>query len=467
MKEAIIDELKGNSDVSEYAVLSTFSEGVSMRTIRDYPPKSISSSRGTQHNVTVINHHGEGEEKTSGTSADDILEGQSIDGQISILVENAKSQNNPRIYVPSPPAEGYTNVQTSDPAIIEASNQKGGLERIMKRWQDAFNEAAGNIEGISISSLEMNLGKTSEELVTSTGIQIGREFTDVDLELTLLAARGDEEADYVVTEHVRNLAGINPAEIVKKYGELAMAKLGAGRPKGYEGPVVIIDDALHEMILAELLGIRGPIVYHASGKIVYSGSSLYELGKSVLVERVPKEDGAEGFTTREREILGDRFTLISDPFVEHGLRSTPYAPDGTPTRRATIIKDSVLDTFYADTRFAHYLGIEPTGTLGNVVMLAGNTSTNDLVGHDKPLVVVQQFSSFSPDLASGDFSSEVRSGYELQPDGTRVPVSGGFQVCGNIFEAFANMRLSEETMTRGNYSGPSAIRFNNLKVSGE
>ena len=50
-------------------------------------------------------------------------------------------------------------------------------------------------------------------------------------------------------------------------------------------------------------------------------------------------------------------------------------------------------------------------------------------------------------------------------NGTRKPFRGG-QLIGNFLDALANVCWSAETGFFGNYLGPQAARFNDLKLAG-
>ena len=81
-----------------------------------------------------------------------------------------------------------------------------------------------------------------------------------------------------------------------------------------------------------------------------------------------------------------------------------------------------------------------------------------------PHVEVIDFSWFTPDEITGDFSSEIRLGYLVEGD-RRTPFKGGALV-GNVLDALANARWSAETGFFGDYQGPHIARFASLRVAG-
>jgi predicted Zn-dependent protease len=67
-------------------------------------------------------------------------------------------------------------------------------------------------------------------------------------------------------------------------------------------------------------------------------------------------------------------------------------------------------------------------------------------------------------VGRGNVGSEIRIGY-LYEKGVRRPVKGG-TVSGNVFDALGTARYSKETVLRGDYFGPVAVRFEGLTIAG-
>ena len=77
---------------------------------------------------------------------------------------------------------------------------------------------------------------------------------------------------------------------------------------------------------------------------------------------------------------------------------------------------------------------------------------------------VRNFSWLTPEASRGNFGSEIRIGY-LHEKGVRTPVKGG-TVSGNVFKALGTARYAKETVFRGDYVGPTAVRFEGLTITG-
>ncbi|HEU5344329.1 MAG TPA: metallopeptidase TldD-related protein, partial [Ktedonobacterales bacterium] len=155
---------------------------------------------------------------------------------------------------------------------------------------------------------------------------------------------------------------------------------------------------------------------------------------------------------------------VSDAVRPYGLRSSPYDASGIPAHNVTLIEDGVFQRPWADAKYAQYLGMPPTGDLGNLTVACGATPIERLRSADQgPVYEVVAFSLFNPDAVTGDFSTEIRLGYRHDAAGTR-PIKGGALV-GNIFAALADARFSAESFSDGVYLGPAGIRFGALKIT--
>ena len=106
--------------------------------------------------------------------------------------------------------------------------------------------------------------------------------------------------------------------------------------------------------------------------------------------------------------------------------------------------------------------MKPIGDFGSVEIPAGNVPLAEF--QSGSYVEIAEYTWFNPNAVTGDFACEIRLGY-LVEDGERKPFKGGLLV-GNLLDALADMRWSKETGFYGNYLGPKAAIFNNLKVAG-
>ena len=156
--------------------------------------------------------------------------------------------------------------------------------------------------------------------------------------------------------------------------------------------------------------------------------------------------------------------MISNAVAPFGLTSYAFDGNGVAGRRVEIVKDGVFARPWATKQFADYLHTEPTGGFANMELPPGKTSLADLTSGNGRVLYVRSFSWLTPDEGRGNFGSEVRLGY-LYEKGVRKPVKGG-TVSGNVFKALGSARYAKESVFRGDYLGPAAVRFEGLTVAG-
>jgi PmbA protein len=191
-----------------------------------------------------------------------------------------------------------------------------------------------------------------------------------------------------------------------------------------------------------------PFRFHLSAEAAYRKLSRFAPGRSITSGR----------------LAGEPLRLASDPTIRYGRASAPFDRDGLALRRVPLVEAGRLARYWATKEYADYLGVEATGALTNIDVPAGRTPERDLLG-DGPVLEVVSFSWFNPDFVTGDFSCEIRLGYERRRGAAR-PVKGG-AVQGNLFAAFRRAQFAREVDWFGTYHGPRAIRFERLTVAGD
>ncbi|HPZ09824.1 MAG TPA: metallopeptidase TldD-related protein [Candidatus Eremiobacteraeota bacterium] len=200
-----------------------------------------------------------------------------------------------------------------------------------------------------------------------------------------------------------------------------------------------------------LLPLFEPLIAHSSGKFIYDNISIFKKGKPIF---------------RGDKLRGEELNMAFNPLIPYGLRSSPFDSDGVALDRIEIIKNGKLENIWSTKRYADYLEIPPTGRMSNIEISHGTKNLQELLkAEDCPIYHIVMFSFLNPDLASGDFATEIRFGYEIHPSGKRIPIKGG-SITGNIFEMLANAYFSREIEMEGNYFGPGAVKFNSVSISG-
>ncbi|MDE7298770.1 MAG: hypothetical protein K2N94_08060 [Lachnospiraceae bacterium] len=196
-------------------------------------------------------------------------------------------------------------------------------------------------------------------------------------------------------------------------------------------------------------------------RVILSGGYVneflsYYVSRSASSMIYPKYSAfAVGCDVQGGEPEGDRINLTMKAVV-------PFSDEGIPMKDRELVRDGKLQLIHGGSRFAQYLGIEPTGIFGGYRAPAGEASLAELKA--QPYLEVVNFSDFQMDSFTGHFGGEIRLAFLY--DGEKVtPVTGG-SISGNIFEAQKSLRFSKELQVEKNFEGPKAVCMDKVSVAG-
>jgi PmbA protein len=387
--------------------------------------------------VRVYNDHPSPDGQTGRGDASFIVLPQDGESAIAHKLDEAVSMaglvSNPPFSLPGP--ADYPDVEVLDPRMVE--EPRAVLDELRRQLIQAVNR-----EGqVRLSSSECFLDVGQSEFRNSRGIEAAMYSSHAMFDFVIISRNGQNESEIHIAQERRRLADFDVPGLVARKAAQAQDATRASLPSRHAGPVVISREALPEMLSFFRM--------QSAAQSKFQKLSQLEIGESVF---------------RGREVTGDPLTLRSDALLPFGLRSGPLDGTGLPGRDLAIVQDSVLQRFWADQRYAEYLGIEPTGAFGNATVPAGATSTAELLSAG-PLIHVVAFSDLVPNMVTGDVVSEIRLGYAI--DGhSRTPIKGG-ALSTNLHDAFAQATYSREVVFLGDYQGPEAIRFAHMFVTGD
>jgi len=400
-------------------------------------PESVRTVHTTRLEVTVYNDHPPRRatgEPVRGSAQVTLLPADlpDLEARLRDAVFMASLADNPRFSLPGP-AE-MPAVETADPALLadpsEMSRQVG----------TALRRAVAAEPGVRLSSAEVFIRERRLALRNSRGAAGLHHGTNLVLDLVLMAGAGPAEAERHIAVRRRRRADLDIEMLVARYAQQARDSLRAVLPQGRTGPVVISGEALRELFL--------PLLLHTGAQFHYQRLSPLRIGEPVF--RGP--------------LQGEALTFISDGRLPYGSRTAPFDDDGVPRQTTVLVRDGILQSLWAEHRYAEYLNIPATGSFANVRLAPGTTPMADLLAGDDVTHVVS-FSWLNPDPVTGKFSGEIRLAYQRR-NHEWTPVKGG-AVSGDVFAALAHAHFSAETQFRGDYLGPEAIRFEELVVAGE
>lgn len=184
----------------------------------------------------------------------------------------------------------------------------------------------------------------------------------------------------------------------------------------------------------------------SSATEVYREESTWKLGDKIQGEVV----------------TGDLITMTLDPFMKNSTCSGSFDGEGFPLAPVRIIEKGKLLQYSASTRYAHYLQVEPTGAINNIIVCGGSKSVEEL--KKGPHLETAAFSDFTVDDLTGDFCGEIRLAWYFDGE-KRIPVTGG-SISGNITELQNELFLSKELQKDNNFEGPMVVKLLNVTVAG-
>ncbi|TYB88906.1 MAG: TldD/PmbA family protein [Kosmotoga sp.] len=291
-----------------------------------------------------------------------------------------------------------------------------------------------------INSSEFFLNHLKRRIINSEGVDCSYEKNRLFAEyVTTWKNKEKEEAELYWQILTSRFSG----DFIKKKGndslmQTAYRANAVSTPSVGDIPVIISGD--------NMISLMAMFLAKASSRMVYEKISTFNIGDNVQGE----------------DIKGDKLSITIDPYIEGSYYSVPYDKDGLPLRKVNVIEDGVIKKFWGNTRYSYYLETEPTGSMTNMFVKSGKTNLDKLRSGE--YLEVREFSDFQTDHTTGDFGGEIRMGWYC--DGKdRIPVTGG-SISGNLDDIKNNLSLSNEAMSVKNYSGPFAIKLNNVSISG-
>ncbi len=290
-----------------------------------------------------------------------------------------------------------------------------------------------------ISSCEIFLDKITTRIVNSEGVDVQKEGYHCMVEfITAWKEEGEEIELYRRVDCSEFDAGLLAEEVKTMIGICREKASAENTPVLGNSNVLLTREAVKDFF--------SYYTSMSSGASIYNHSSTWKLGDQIQGE----------------EVKGDKLTLTLDPFLKNSTDSESFDSDGFPLKPVTIIEQGELKRYSADTRYAHYLGITPTGRIGNLVVSSGSRETEEL--KKEPHLMTAAFSDFTVDSMTGDFCGEIRLAWYYDGKHT-VPVTGG-SVTGNINMLHHEMYLSRERQKDNNFEGPKVILLKNVTVAG-
>jgi PmbA protein len=251
---------------------------------------------------------------------------------------------------------------------------------------------------------------------------------------------GSMQRDYAghSARHLEDLE--SAAQIGRKAGERAVARLNPQRPKPGKYPV-IFDPR-----------VSGTLLGHFSGAI--TGSSIARR-TSFLQDKLGQAVFAPGVT------------IIDDPLRHRGLRSHPFDAEGLRVARRALVSNGVLESWIADSAAARQLGIEPTGNAvrgaggapgaapSNLYIEPGPRSREELLAAVPEAVLIVELIGHGVNGVTGDYSRGA-AGFMVRGGEIAEPVAE-ITIAGNLVDMFATLEPASDLEFRRGIDAPTLL----------
>ncbi len=315
----------------------------------------------------------------------------------------------------------------------------------------AAEDAARAVPGITNSEgATANWGRQRVALAASNGFAHGYATTRAGLSAQVIAGEGTEmEADYDYCS-VRHLGDLDdPAELGRRAGERAVARLGPRRVATATMPVVFAPRVANSLL--------GHFAGAVNGRAVARGTSF--LGSRM-----------------NEAVFAGGVTIIDDPLRVRGLRSRPFDGEGVRTRRIELVRDGRLESWLLDVASAAQLELAslghagrgtsspPSPTTSNLYMAPGTVSPDELIADIKDGIYVTALIGMGVNPVTGDYSRGA-SGFKIENGEITHPVSE-LTIAGNLNDMFANLTPANDLEFRYGTNAPT-LRIDAMTVAGQ
>lgn len=423
MTERVINILKNTDGISDWRVITKNTESTELFFVHR-SLETVRSTDTTDIKVTVyVAHDGKLGEATFSVYA------SYGDEKIAEEIEKAKKKANLIFnqYYELPANEVGEYISKSNFADYEPAKLASLIAH------DCFE--ADSVEGGSINALEIFIYKDKMSVKNSRGI----DKSDVSYRAMVEAIPTFNGEESVELYEQYNFTEYDHALVL---GEIS-AKMREVRDR-YEAKVPSEKLSCPVVLGApELESLFASFISNLNFASVYQHANAFNVGDDI-----------------QKGALGDRLTLTMCGEVKGSVRSASFDGDGVTLVDTKIIEDGKAHALFGATRYAQYLGKQPTGNLGCISV--ENGTLTEAEKRSAPYFRCASMSGLQVDIYNDYIGGEVRLAYYF--DGEReIPVTG-ISISGKLSTALANMRLSDEVTTYESYRGPKFASFGGIEI---
>lgn len=292
--------------------------------------------------------------------------------------------------------------------------------------------------GEDINSYEIFAESNTRRYVNSEGVDVTINYPSSTVEVVVNARNDEHEIELYRMYASGTCDKENLVKEISKTLSFGKDRLAAVPTPALEKATVLFTTA-DSVELFKWFAMK----MHAAFK--YRGLSDWEKGKAIC-----------------DDVKGDTFTIKAVKKLPNSSYNAPVDSQGAEIRDMYILKNNVPENFWGDVQFSYYLGVQDSFIASNFAAEGGELSESELRSGNYLEPV--EFSDFSVDPITGDIAGEIRLAYWHEGDKV-TPVTGG-SVSGTLSDLIKNVRLSKELTQYDTSVVPSAIKIENVTVTG-
>ena len=320
---------------------------------------------------------------------------------------------------------------------VEGGGEKFDPAQMARDFIEAMQQIP-ETSGEDINSYEIFAESNTRRYVNSEGVDVTINYPSSKVEV-VVNARNDEHEIELYRMYTSGTC--DKDNLVKELSKT----LNIGKDRLVTVPTPALDKATVLFTTVDAVEIFKWFAMKMHAAFKYRGYSNWEKGKAIC-----------------EDVVGDTFTIKAVKELPNSSYNASVDAQGAEIHDMYILKDNVPENFWGDVQFRYYLGVPDSFIASNFAAEGGSLSESELRcgNYLEPV----EFSDFSVDPVMGDFAGEIRLAYWHEGDKV-TPVSGG-SVSGTLSDLIRNVRLSKELKQYDTTIIPSAVKIENVTVTG-
>ena len=305
-------------------------------------------------------------------------------------------------------------------------------------------EARGREADPRISNSDGSAVNTSTSIASyanSHGFMGFERSTSHSISCSLIAGRDDGmQRDYWYTAGLSADDLEAPAYVGKRAAERTVARLDPRPIKTGDFPVLFSPE-MSRSLVGHLLG-------------AVSGGALYRRA-SFLLDSVGTQ------------LFPDWFSIVEDPFIKRGFRSSSFDAEGVATRRQDLVREGVLSRYVLGSYSARKLGLATTANAGGVHNLSVASNAVDAESIIKQMgtgLLVTELMGQGVNTITGDYSRGA-AGFWIEGGEIRHAVDE-ITVAGNLRQMFMAIEAVGADIDRRSHISIGSVLLGKMMVAG-